>query len=67
MITTLDKVVCKRGETVWEVGVTNTDFYRPTRSIVHGGYNDVTNPGACWKDYDLCKEECDKLNKEEKK
>lgn len=66
MITTLDEVICKRGERVWEIGITLDGIYRPTSSVVHGGYNDVTNPDRCWKDYDLCKEECDKLNNKNK-
>jgi len=62
MIKTLDNHTLKRGETAWEVGVTNSGEYRPTRGVVHGGHNDITNPDKCWKDYDLCKTECDKLN-----
>lgn len=63
MITTLDGVIKKRGESVWEVGVElTTEVYRPTRSIVHSVSKPVCNPNSCWSNYDLCKTECDKLN-----
>lgn len=63
MITTLDKVVRKRGEYVWEIGVTIGGLYQPTRSKVHGqGLNRVINPNRCWSTYQLCEDECNQLN-----
>lgn len=63
MITTLDKVKCKRGETVWEVGI-SSEGYRPTRSIVHGLHGGVANPKRCWKDYEQALKYCEQLNTE---
>lgn len=63
MITTIDGVKCKRGEPVWEIGVTVKGVYMPTRSVVHSLNNPVLHPEKCWKSYDLCKKECEKNNK----
>lgn len=62
MITTLDKIECKRGEIVWEIGIDLKGNYQPTRSIVHGWHNSVINVDRCWKEYELCKKECERLN-----
>ena len=64
MITTLDGITCKRGARVWEIGISATG-YRPTMSVVYGQSNRLVNPNRCWKDYDLCLAECDKLNQGE--
>lgn len=61
MITTLDNFICKRGERVWEIGISK-EGYRPTMSVVHGMKNRVVNPDKCWKDYNECIKECDKKN-----
>ena len=63
MITTLDNVKLKRGQHAWEVGVTVDGEYRPTRGTIQTGSNDITNPNKCWSNWELCKEECDRLNK----
>jgi hypothetical protein len=54
MITTLDGVVKKKGDKVWEVGVTLDGVRLPTLGIVDGGKNAVTNPCKCWAFYDNC-------------
>lgn len=67
MITTLDNVVCKRGDIVWEIGLDGKK-YRPTRSVVHGPIiKRLINEDRCWKDFFKCQEECDRLNKLENK
>ncbi len=67
MITTKEGIVKKRGQKVWEIGITVDGIRTPTISIVHGGYNDVTNPDRCWSEYDNCLTECEKMNKKEKR
>ena len=65
MITTLDGIKAKRGESVWEIGVSLKGVYIQTRSIVHSSTNPVSNEERCWKSYDLCQKECDKRNRTE--
>ena len=60
MITTIDGFIVKRYGIVWEIGsVIRTYKKKPSRSKVH---QDLSNPNRCWKSYDLCLEECNKLN-----
>lgn len=62
MVTTKDNIICKRGDRVWEIGVSQ-EGYRPTMSTVHGqGAGRLVNPARCWKDYNGCLLECNKLN-----
>jgi precorrin-6B methylase 2 len=66
MITTLDKIKAKKGQHVWEIGITTKGVYAPTASTVHSKTNPITNPERCWKSYELCQKECDKLNSKTK-
>ena len=62
MITTLDNKVVKKGGRVWEIGVLPDGYYKPSACIVHGGSYHPTNPDKTWSTYDLCLEECKKLD-----
>jgi len=62
MITTLDGVTVKRGQTVWEIGVSIKGVYKPTMSRLYSHSNGVTNPNRCWRSYLSCEAECDRLN-----
>ncbi len=63
MITTLDKHTCKRGDRVWEIGTTGKQ-YQPTASWVYSmaASKRLTNENRCWKLYENCQKECDRLN-----
>lgn len=64
MITTIDGTLCKRGDIVWEIGVSK-EGYRPTRSVVYGPFGQrLVNEDKCWKAYDLCLNECNARNNE---
>ena len=64
MITTLDGQKKKRGETVFEIGVTVGGEYRPTRSVVGSRGNfAVVNEDGCYSTREACQKECDRKNK----
>jgi len=65
MITTIDGHDVGRGYGVWEVGITVKGIYTPTRAIVHGGANAPADSDRCWKSFNKCNEECERLNTEE--
>ena len=58
MITTVDKVVKKRGEIVYEFAYCKG--YIPLKSIVHVS---VQNEFNVYSTLELCQEECDRRNK----
>lgn len=67
MIKTVDNKNAKRGDIVWEIGVNLKGVYKPTRGVVSSPIYRVSNEDKCWKDYDLCKKECNKRNNKKTK
>ena len=62
MITTIEGVVKKKFDKVWEVGwCSSAQIYKPTLSKVHVGIG-VANPDRCWSLYENCLKECDIYN-----
>lgn len=66
MLKTLDGFTCKRGEIVYEIGVTTKGIYSPLRVKVHSRSASycIINEDRIWKSYDNCKAECEKMNNE---
>ena len=62
MINTLDGVVKKRGEKVWEIGATRSGVLVPTMGVVHHPTRGVTNPNECWHSYTCCLDACVEIN-----
>ncbi len=64
MVLTEDGFKCKRGETMWAIGVTFPDRkYRPLRVKAHSRGADYNHDGLkVWKDIKNCIKECDLRN-----
>jgi hypothetical protein len=65
---TIDNHIAKKGDVVWEIGVTTEGVYRPTRSVVGAKHcsNRVINKNKTWHSREACSHECDKLNKQQR-
>lgn len=64
MILTEDGFNCKRGETMWAIGIdVSTRTYRPLRVKAHSRGADYNHDGLkVWKEHKNCMTECDLRN-----
>ena len=65
MVLTEDGFKCKRGETMWAIGITqHMRLYRPFKVKAHSRGADYNHDGLkVWKEYENCRTECESRNK----
>lgn len=62
MIITIDGERKKRGDFVYEIGVTVDGKYMPVKSLIGSSRMPLTNPDKCWASRESCQAECNYKN-----